>query len=402
MIVPNYPTNEIARQAAVEKYQLLDTLEEDAYDNITALVSYVCDAPISLITLLDKDRNYLKSHHGVPFNESPRDISFCGHAINAETEITIIEDARKDERFQDNPLVSDYKAIFYAGAPLVDSDGFKLGTLCVYDHKPRQLNEQQISAIISMAKQVIHLFEQRYQNFKLERYQEDLKRRNENLEKFSGVVSHDLKSPLSNIISLTQLLEEENKNKLTGDSLTYLDYLKTSSCTLKEYIDGLLQFYKSDELLLEDFKAVDVTAFIRKITLISDAAHLAEISVNTTLEKLYLKEAPMLHVLTNLFTNAIKYNSKSKKQIVIDLTETEVAYEFTIADNADGIPETHLDKIFDLFTIVGQKDNEGNLGTGIGLATVKKIIESLGGTITVTSVPHEGSTFRFSIAKPVK
>jgi signal transduction histidine kinase len=129
---------------------------------------------------------------------------------------------------------------------------------------------------------------------------------------------------------------------------------------------------------------------------------LAEISVNTTLEKLYLKEAPMLHVLTNLFTNAIKYNSKSKKQIVIDLTETEVAYEFTIADNADGIPETHLDKIFDLFTIVGQKDNEGNLGTGIGLATVKKIIESLGGTITVTSVPHEGSTFRFSIAKPVK
>ncbi len=111
MKLPEFPANEKKRQAAVDKYQLLDTLPEDQYDDITSLMSYICDAPISLITLLDKERNFLKSHHGVPFNESPREISFCGHAINSEDPITIIEDARVDNRFFDNPLVTDYNAI---------------------------------------------------------------------------------------------------------------------------------------------------------------------------------------------------------------------------------------------------------------------------------------------------
>ena len=120
MIAPDFPDNEIQRQTAVEKYMLLDTLPEDCYDNITALMAYVCETPISLVTLLDKKRNFLKSHHGIPFNEFPREISFCGHAINSDDMITIVEDARLDKRFVDNPLVTEYQAIFYAGVPLID------------------------------------------------------------------------------------------------------------------------------------------------------------------------------------------------------------------------------------------------------------------------------------------
>ncbi|GAB3002799.1 hypothetical protein GCM10027284_20760 [Cyclobacterium sediminis] len=142
MIPPRLPDNEKRRQFEVNKYQLLDTIPESSYDNITALMAYICDAPISLITLLDKDRNFLKSHYGLPFNESPRAISFCGHAINSQDAITIVEDSRKDERFHDNPLVTEHQAIFYAGAPLTNSEGFKLGTLCVYDTKPRKLTKE--------------------------------------------------------------------------------------------------------------------------------------------------------------------------------------------------------------------------------------------------------------------
>ncbi|WP_313791375.1 GAF domain-containing protein [Lacinutrix neustonica] len=94
-----------------------------------------------MVTLLDVDKNFLKSHYGVPFNDSPRDISFCGHAILTDDDIFIVEDSRKDKRFSDNPLVKDHNAIFYAGAPLVNAEGYKLGTLCVFDTKPRQITE---------------------------------------------------------------------------------------------------------------------------------------------------------------------------------------------------------------------------------------------------------------------
>ncbi|MFD2562348.1 sensor histidine kinase [Aquimarina rubra] len=399
MIAPLYPKNEKQRQAAVEKYGLLDTLPEESFDNITSVMSYICDAPISLITLLDKDRNFLKSHYGIPFSESPREISFCGHAINSDDPITIIKDSREDERFDGNPLVTEHQAIFYAGAPLIDSEGFKLGTLCVYDTKPRELSSEQKNALLAMSKQVVSLFEQRYQNLKLTQLRDKLEKRNEDLKKFASVVSHDLKSPLANIISLTELLEDDNKDKLGEESLQYLEYLKTSSYSLKDYIDGILKFYKSDDLIKNRKEKIDIEHLVEELKQITDSEHKAKFNVLGNVQEIIANKSALMQVLTNLITNAIKYNSKP--EIVIDIKITSVLgfYEFAVKDNGDGIPKDYLDKIFDLFTVVGVEDRDGNLGTGIGLATVKKIVQNLGGEITVASSKGEGSTFTFSIAK---
>ncbi|GAK90619.1 two-component hybrid sensor and regulator [Nonlabens ulvanivorans] len=228
MIAPPIPKDEIERQAAVEKYKLLDTMPEENYDNITSIISSICEAPISLITLVDKDRNFLKSRQGVDLSESPRDISFCGHAIVSEEDIMIVPDAREDIRFKDNPLVEGLKAIFYAGVPLVDINGYKLGTLCVYDHKPRVLTTYQISALKAMAKQVMSLFEERFKTFELNRLGRILKDRNDELKDFAGIVSHDLKAPLSNILMISDLLKEDSTN-LSPQSLEYLGYLKDST-----------------------------------------------------------------------------------------------------------------------------------------------------------------------------
>ena len=399
MIPPEFPENECDRQLAVNKYQLLDTLPEESYDNITALMAYICDAPISLVTLLDRDRNFLKSHHGVPFSESPRAISFCGHAINSDDLLTIIEDSRLDERFQDNPLVTDYNAIFYAGATLVNAEGYKLGTLCVYDTKPRTLTEEQKKALLAMARQVTNLIEQRYQNILLIALQDKLKKRNEDLEKFANVVSHDLKSPLANIISLTELLEDENKGHLNEESQHYLEYLKSSSYALKNYVDGLLKFYKSDELIknrVEDILVQDVFNELKKVTnpeknvVFYLEEHVAKIRTN---------KSALMQVLINLVSNSIKYNRKPKTEITIRVSENESEYAFSVGDNGDGIPEAFIDNIFDLFSVVGVEDKYGNIGTGIGLASVKKIIDNLGGDIKVTSNLGVGSTFLFTILK---
>jgi GAF domain-containing protein len=161
LIKPQIPDNEQERLNALKSYYLLDTLPEKDFDNITALTASICDVPISLVTLLDADRNFLKSHYGVDLSESPRDLSFCGHAILDETDIFIIEDATKDPRFKDNPLVTEMMAVFYAGVRLLSPDGLPLGTLCIFDKKPRKLTDKQKTALVALAYQVVQLFEAR-------------------------------------------------------------------------------------------------------------------------------------------------------------------------------------------------------------------------------------------------
>jgi K+-sensing histidine kinase KdpD len=399
MIAPEIPKNENQRQLAVEKYQLLDTLSEESYDNITSLMSYICQTPISLITLLDNDRNFLKSHHGIPFNESPREISFCGHAINSEDSITIVEDSRKDERFFDNPLVTEHQAIFYAGVPLVDSDGYKLGTLCVYDVKPRILTVEQKNALTAMAKQVINLFEKQYQNLNLLKLSDKLKTRNDNLQKFANVVTHDLKSPLTKIVSLSELIALKNKDVLKNESLKLLNYLKSSSYSLRDYVDGILEYYQSDELLKNRQEEISVHELIEELKSIVDPEQEVSISLSGNIKKFTTNKSALMQVLINLTTNAIKYNSKSSRQVDIKIMENANFYEFSVKDNGDGIPQAYFNEIFDLFVVVGVKDREGKYGTGIGLAMVKKIITNLGGEISVSSKEGDGSTFIFNIAK---
>lgn len=399
MISPSIPENEKERQLAVEKYHLLDTLVEDNYDNITEMIASICETPISLITLLDKDRNFLKSHHGIPFNESPRNISFCGHAINSDEKITIVEDSRKDERFYDNPLVTEQGALFYAGAPLVDSSGFKLGTLCVYDTKPRVLLESQKRAIITMSKQVVNLFEQRYQNFQLQKFQTELKTRNEDLQSFAVIVSHDLKSPLANIITLTQLLEDDNGNQLNTNSKLYLKYLKNSSSTLTRYIDGLLEYYRSDELSKDKKSNVSFQNLIQELKDVVDAEQKIELTYSSTVPTIEISKPALMQILLNLTVNAIKYNSTEDVKVDFNLTEDDDYYFITVEDNGDGIDKSELHTIFDLFSIAVSADKYGKRGTGIGLATVKKITENINGTIEVSSVLGTGTKFNLSFPK---
>ncbi|MBN2869285.1 MAG: GAF domain-containing protein, partial [Flavobacteriaceae bacterium] len=265
MIAPKFPKNENERLYALKEYKLLDTLPEEDFDNITNLVANICNVPISLITLLDTDRNFLKSHYGIQFNESPRSVSFCGHAILENSPIFIIEDATKDERFHDNPLIKDHNVAFYAGVPLINPDGFPLGTLCIYDVKPKQLDKQQQEAMITLAKQVVNLFELRLKNMQLTSAYNLLEERHQSLNTFAGKVSHDLKSPLANITSLSQLFKDELKTSYPEIDLEYLDFIEESADTLRAYIDGILKHYKSEALLQDKKETTELLSVFKDV-----------------------------------------------------------------------------------------------------------------------------------------
>ena len=155
------PENEAARLETLRQYQVLDTESEDAFDDLTRLASYVCDAPTALISLVDANRQWFKARVGIQARETPRNISFCGHAI-LNRDCFIIEDALFDDRFADNPLVLKEPFVrFYAGMPLWSPEGFAIGTLCVMDRKPRQLDSGQIEALEMLANQVMSQLELR-------------------------------------------------------------------------------------------------------------------------------------------------------------------------------------------------------------------------------------------------
>lgn len=179
---PPLPDNEAARLEALHQYQILDTEPDETLNDLTRLAAYICGTPIALISLIDLDRQWFKARLGLTETETTRDVSFCGHAIMQEGPF-VVRDALDDQRFRDNPLVTSQPNIrFYAGSPLMTPEGFKLGTLCVIDRVPRDLNPEQIAALRMLGNQVITQLDLRREVAFATRALEDCKQRESELK----------------------------------------------------------------------------------------------------------------------------------------------------------------------------------------------------------------------------
>lgn len=164
MLIAPLPPNELARLRALNELAILDTPAESGFDDLVRLAALICDAPVSLVSLVDANRQWFKARMGLDAQQTSRDLAFCAHAILSPDDILVVEDASSDPRFHDNPLVIGPPHIrFYAGSPLVTDQGDALGTLCVIDQKPRELDQRQRDALCVLSRQVMQRIEMRRQ-----------------------------------------------------------------------------------------------------------------------------------------------------------------------------------------------------------------------------------------------
>lgn len=400
MTKPEKHLRERERLEELYSYSILDTNPEKEYDNLTALASQICNVPVSMIALIDKDRQWYKSYHNGDSTGSSRDIAFCAHTINEDEDILIVEDMRLDSRFAQNPFVASAPhAVFYAGAKLKGRNGLPLGSICVIDLEPRTLTSSQVNALKALANQVMQLLELKRRNLELEKLQEELRDKNEELQSFASLAAHDIKTPLSQIAGVADLFSELYSDKLDDDGLTLLKTMQNSATSLNGLIDGLLEYSLSDKIAQEEQQTFELPSFINSIRKSFCNNQKCEISFHSDIQEVSINKSALQRIFVNLISNAHKYNDKPVAKIDITASENETHYLFSVSDNGPGIDKPDHQRLFKMFEVVNQADVNNQKGHGIGLSVIKRLLEKMEGSIEVESEINQGATFKFSIKK---
>jgi signal transduction histidine kinase len=396
----NVENNDRERLAALREYRIPDTKSLKEFEDLTLLASEICKTPISLVTLMDGEKERIKAGTNLPVREISRDMGFCSYAAGHPSDPFIIADLHKDKRFADHPFVKgEPHIVFYAGIPLTNPDGYVLGTLCVLDKKPRTLSEKQIRSLQILAKQVTRLLELRKANIRLEALKKDLVSRSEELQQFAYVVSHDIKSPLSSIVLSGEMLRENFGERIDDESDQLLHVLNRASFKIKNLVDGVLAFYRAEQAMKEGAENFLLKPFLLSIEEMLRVRQAADIVIPQDERRIFMNKTALEQILVNLLQNALKYNDNPNPKVIIRFSEDDANYYFIVTDNGRGISAKEQEKISGLFTGSGGPDRFGTQGLGIGLTIVQKLVEKMSGKIKLKSIPGEGSEFSFYIKK---
>lgn len=410
MISAEIPVNEKERLTKLKEYNILDTPEEESFDEIVKLASIICKVPMSTITLIDEKRQWFKAKVGLKYQETSREIAFCAHVINGD-DLMIVNDAAEDERFADNPLVTtDPDIRFYAGMPLITPDGNKLGTICVIDNVPRTLTEEQKFALQILAKNVITLLELRLKNSNLSDTLTTLYSQSNEIERINNIntrllsiLAHDLKNPLGVIQQVTDMYLA---GQISSDDMNEIfTELKKNVKNALDMLNEVLQWGTAQvEGRATDFQEFNIYDLIEQK---QESYYLLLKSKGNKLVNLCEKELNfkadlnmMRFILRNLIMNANKFTKDGT--ISVQTFDSDDFVEIVVSDTGVGMKPSQIGRLFQWETRQSLDGTSGEKGTGLGLLICNEFVHKQGGKIWVESSLGNGSKFHFTISKHLK
>lgn len=393
MSIAPMPPDEPARIAELESLDVLDTLPERSYDDITRLASQICDVPIALVSLVDSDRQWFKSRIGLDATETSRDVAFCAHAIVDTSQMMIIPDATVDRRFAENPLVvADPNIRFYAGVPLVSETGNALGTLCVMDRKPRLLTTDQRQALEALARQVMNQLSLRQALRHVRQQQKELVAATRQRDNLVAAVSHELRTPLTAVLGFIDILRDEQLAE--QDRQEYLATASRQAGELAHIIEDLLVAARLEQRTLKVTRVpVNLQAQIAQV--IEGIETFDNHSVEIAAVPLHAWGDPgrVRQIIRNLVTNAVRYGGTN---IRIETYPSSGTAHIAVHDDGEPIPETERSEIFSPYG-VSTSGRHTTSSIGLGLAISRQLARLMDGDITYH---HDQTNSVFDLALP--
>ncbi|MEP6778312.1 MAG: GAF domain-containing sensor histidine kinase [Gemmatimonadaceae bacterium] len=402
----NHPIDSPARLAALEQSGMLDATFEPAFDRLTQLVTTALRVPVALISLVDKDRQYFKSHCGLPewavdARETPLSHSFCQHVVTS-AEPLIVRDARETPIVWENLAIRDLGVIAYAGVPVIDDDGFILGSLCAIDGTPRDWTEQDVlllkalSAQVSVEMQLRAKSRRLSSDFKLHLALADEHRM------MTQLSIHDIRTPLSALMQGMSVIR--HLGDVNEQQAAYLALCERNGQALLNIVDSLLDISAIDRRGTGGLqrKSVDVElaidAAIEQVQpLLADKKLRLLVDIERDLPATNFDFDKIVRVFVNLLANAIKFTDSGGSITLTaqsTMSQNNPQLEFVIADNGCGIADPG--SIFDEGVRLNP-DAVTRRSTGLGLTFCKRVVEAHGGTIAVASEVGVGSRFSFTL-----
>jgi two-component system, sensor histidine kinase len=405
MIAPSIPDNEVQRLASLERYAVLDTPSEAAFERMVNLVARIFEVPIAMVTFIERDRQWFKACIGIELRENTRALSLCSHTI-LTNEVMVVPDTIKDQRFADNPVLQQLGVRFYGGASLRTSDGHNIGTLCIYDFKPRaDFTPAQPETITDLAAMVMDDLDARSTatravqaekslarvNVELAARLEQLGQLNAAQKRFVADASHELRTPLMLIQGNIDLILKYPDLDLIERETALLE-AKAETERLSRLVSDMLHLARNDSFQTEVYTTLDFAQVVSSS--LEESRSLANnhsLTLNITASGQVLGHADRLkQLVVLLIDNACKY-TPTPGRVEVSTSNQADQLELRVQDTGVGISEPDLERVFERFYRSESARGNDLDGTGLGLPIARAIVEAHGGRIWIESEIGKGS-----------
>jgi signal transduction histidine kinase len=389
------------RVTAIRSYDAVRMPPRRELESVVELAARIARAPTASINIVTDAEQHQIATVGFEGAVCRREDSMCATTVR-EGRVVAVPDASRDPRFSRNPFVTGElgHVRFYVAHPLITREGVPIGTLCVFDEEPRELEEGMLSGLSTLAQRVVDVFELRLRTrelalslMEIQAVQAELERSNERLASFAGQVSHDLKTPLTTIsLSLSLVRDQLEHGELPPESVGLLDRAINGSARMADLIDDVLDFARLGGTLKSS--EVDLN-FVLGEVLDDLAPELADVTLHIgRLPTVLGDRAQVRAVLQNLLSNAAKYRSGDRPlEVHVSARHVQRAWRVEVTDNGRGVPPAERHRVFEPLARV----DDSVEGSGIGLATCRRILGAHGGRIGIDPSVTDGARFWFEL-----